>query len=188
MPNAFSHQGPWKVSPGLLTQARFLGDALALPSLLENSWGKREPAANGPGAGPGDGELEWGVLLERGALAHLPARRGGGWRGVRGCAERGRRRGDSSRAGKPWRRDSALHPATGILTLPPARERDHVPAVLAGGRGGGREDLLPAAAPDVQRAGHRAPPASSAPRLTSGWRRASPFPRRSSRTALFSPD
>lgn len=45
----------------------------------------------------------------------------------------------------------------------------------AGGRGGGREDLLPAAAPEVQKAGHRAPPASSAPRLTSAWRRASPF-------------
>lgn len=155
MPNAFSHQGPWKVSPGLLTQARFLGDELALPSLPENSWGKREPAANRPGAGPGDGELEWGVLLERGALAHHPARRGGGWRGV-GCAGRARRRGDSSRAGKPWRRDSALHPATGILTLPPARERDHVPAVLAedGGWKGRWE---------------RGPSPSSSPRRAKGW-------------------
>lgn len=57
-----------------------------------------------------------------------------------------------------------LHSRTG------AARREGGPESPRRRRRSGREYLLPASAPDAQSAGHSAPPASSAPRLTRPWR------------------
>ena len=171
----------WKVSPGFLTQARFLGDALALSSFPEKSWGEERARCSKPACGrPGRWRGGVGYFSRKGGPGSSPRLKRRGLAGV-GCGERGGRRRDSPRAGKSWRKDSAVHPDRPFWKLQP-HARTALPQERGGGKGrqsgktaggkrGGREYLLPAAAPDVS-AAHSAPPAPSAPRLTSQWRRA----------------
>lgn len=81
--------------------------------------------------------------------------------------------GDGSLRPTPTVPSGNCSPARELRSRTRAARREGGPGSRREGRRDGSEHLLPAAAPDAQSVGRSAPPASSAPRLTSSWRPAS---------------
>lgn len=112
----------WNVSPGFLTQARFLGDARALSSFPEKSWGEERARCSKPACGrPGRWRGGVGYFSREGSPGSSPRLKRRALAGV-GCGERGGRHRDRPRQGNLRERTSLSTPAVPSGKCSPTRE------------------------------------------------------------------